>query len=154
MFISNLATNKPRVIFLTYFTSRHHAIYKTGKWYIRYQFSIINIGFRNRLVVRNYRHSRLKKVTNIDGFSKIVFDPTGVPEIDVLRLSLNRKCEIQTDTNNNCLHLMVSLMLAFQMFEQLHMSSADFVDILVQKFNVILSVPVKLPFYKMGNQLI
>ncbi|WZY87363.1 hypothetical protein YC2023_033747 [Brassica napus] len=31
---------------------------------------------------------RLKKVTNIDGFSKIVFDPTGVLEIDALRLSL------------------------------------------------------------------
>ena len=29
---------------------------------------------------------RLKRVTNIDGISKIVFDPIGVPEIDVLRL--------------------------------------------------------------------
>ncbi|KAF3525828.1 hypothetical protein F2Q69_00048755 [Brassica cretica] len=27
----------------------------------------------------NWRQGRLKKVTNIDGFSKIVFDPTGVP---------------------------------------------------------------------------
>ncbi|CAN6880596.1 unnamed protein product [Brassica oleracea] len=29
---------------------------------------------------------RLKRVTNIDGFSKIVFDPIGVPEINALRL--------------------------------------------------------------------
>ncbi|WZZ90253.1 hypothetical protein YC2023_118832 [Brassica napus] len=34
----------------------------------------------------NWGQGRLKKVTNIDGFSKIVFDPTGVPEIDALRL--------------------------------------------------------------------
>ncbi|KAL0704481.1 hypothetical protein Bca4012_070906 [Brassica carinata] len=32
------------------------------------------------------RSGRLKRVTNIDGISKIVFDPIGVPEIDVLRL--------------------------------------------------------------------
>ncbi|KAH0870265.1 hypothetical protein HID58_077287, partial [Brassica napus] len=33
-------------------------------------------------------YCRLKKVTNIDGFSKIVFDSTGVPEIDALRLMI------------------------------------------------------------------
>ncbi|KAH0868872.1 LOW QUALITY PROTEIN: hypothetical protein HID58_062010, partial [Brassica napus] len=31
---------------------------------------------------------RLKRVTNIDGFSKVVFDPIGVPEIDALRLRI------------------------------------------------------------------
>ncbi|WZZ91689.1 hypothetical protein YC2023_120268 [Brassica napus] len=35
---------------------------------------------------RGISRSRLKRVTNIDGFSKVVFDPIGVPEIDALRL--------------------------------------------------------------------
>ncbi|KAH0852098.1 hypothetical protein HID58_094211, partial [Brassica napus] len=34
----------------------------------------------------NWGQSRLKRVTNIDEFSKIVFEPIGVPEIDALRL--------------------------------------------------------------------
>lgn len=33
----------------------------------------------------NWGDGRFKKLTNIDGFSKVVFEPNGVPEIDVFR---------------------------------------------------------------------
>ncbi|KAH0909038.1 hypothetical protein HID58_032359 [Brassica napus] len=36
----------------------------------------------------NWGQGRLKRVTNIDEISKIVFDPIGVPEIDALQLRI------------------------------------------------------------------